>query len=201
MEELLKGGRLKRILDPLVIKALGHPVREHILAVLNERVASATEIGEELGADVSAFYHHVEELERLGCIERVETRKRRGASEHFFRAKQAVFFDDAAWAELPESLKGDLTNSFVQSIFDDVVAALKAKTLDARDDRHVSWVPGLLDARAWRQSMELMEETLGRLIEIQDESALRLAKSEEEGIATTFAILAFEAAGQQDRPG
>ena len=64
---------LKTFFDRRLIEALGHPVREHILAVLNERIASASEIAEELGADVSSFYHHVEELEKLECIERVAT--------------------------------------------------------------------------------------------------------------------------------
>lgn len=61
--------------------------------MLNERIASASEIGEELGADVSSFYHHVEELEKFGCIERVESEQRRGGREHFFRAKRTVFFE------------------------------------------------------------------------------------------------------------
>lgn len=49
--------------------------------MLNERIASGKEIGNELGADVSSFYHHIEELERLDCIERIETRRRRGVDE------------------------------------------------------------------------------------------------------------------------
>lgn len=194
MRELIEQGGLKRLLDKRLIRALGHPIREHILAVLNERIASASEIGEEIGAEVSSFYHHVEELERLGCIERVETRQRRGAREHFFRAKRSVFFDDEAWAKLPASLKGDLSSSFLQDIFDNVVAALEAETLDARDDRHVSWAPGRLDAQAWRDVTGLMNEMLSRLSEIQDASATRLVKSGEVGMPATVAIMAFESA-------
>ena len=67
--------RLKGFMDRRLIEAMGHPVREHILAVLNERPASPTEIGDELELDVSAFYKHVQVLERLGCIECVGTRR------------------------------------------------------------------------------------------------------------------------------
>lgn len=70
MQEVTESGELKTFFDRRLIKALCHPVREHILAVLNERIASAREIGEELGAEVSSFYHHIEELEKFGCIER-----------------------------------------------------------------------------------------------------------------------------------
>ncbi len=194
MAELIEGGHFRRLLDPLLIKALGHPVREHILAVLNERIASATEIGEELGAEVSAFYHHVEELERLGCIEKVATRKRRGANEHFYRAKRALFFDDAAWGRLPETVKADITTSFLQDILGDAVAALEAQTFNARDDRHLSWTTGRFSAAGWHKLTTLVNETLDRLIEIRDESACELAKSGERGIPATVTIMAFESA-------
>jgi DNA-binding transcriptional ArsR family regulator len=78
------GGTTEEIHRPRLIKALGHPIREHTLAVFNERIASATEIGEEIGLDVSAFYTHVTTLEEMGFIERIETRRRRGAKERFW---------------------------------------------------------------------------------------------------------------------
>lgn len=53
MRELSEGKDLKTFMDRRLIRALGHPVREHILAVLNERIASSKEIGDEIGADVS----------------------------------------------------------------------------------------------------------------------------------------------------
>ena len=66
MRELKEWDELKTFFDRRLVKALGHPIREHVLAVLNERTASAREIGEEIGADVSSFYHHIEQLEKLG---------------------------------------------------------------------------------------------------------------------------------------
>lgn len=192
MKELSESDDLRTFFDRRLIKALGHPVREHILAVLNERVASGREIGEELGADVSSFYHHIEQLERLGCIERVESRRRRGAIEHFFRAKRTLFFDDEEWRALPESLKADLSSSSLQKLFDDVVAALEAGTLDVRDDRHVSWARSAFDAQGWEEAKELMRQTLSSLGGIRSAAATRLAKGAVPEIAATLAILAFE---------
>ena len=194
MGELIEGGNLRRILDPQLVKALGHPAREHILAVLNERIASATEIGEELGVEVSTFYHHVEELERLGCIEKVETRKNRGASEHFYRATRSVYFDDAAWARLPSSLQDDLAVCTLQGIFDDAVAALGTEVFNARSDRHLSWTAAWLDSKAWHESIAVVNEALTRLRRIQAESARRLARSGEDGVPTTVAMMTFETA-------
>jgi hypothetical protein len=192
MRELSGSDELKTFVDRRLIKALGHPVREHILAVLNERIASGREIGKELGADVSAFFHHVDELEKLECIERVETKKRRGANEHFFRAKQTVFFDETAWHSLPASIKADVTASGLQYLFDDVVSALKARTISAHDDRHVSWMPGAFDRQGWDEARQLLGQTLARLEAIQRDAAERVATGGEPEISATVAILAFE---------
>jgi DNA-binding transcriptional ArsR family regulator len=192
MREVSEWKELKTFFDRRLIEALGHPVREHILAVLNERIASASEIAEEIGADVSSFYHHVEELEKLECIERVETRRRRGANEHFFQARISLFFDDAAWQKLPSTLKADQTVSSLQYLFDEVVAALKAGTFNSRENRHASWMPCELDTRGWDEATALMNQTLDNLMAIRKAAALRLAEAGEQGIPATMGVLAFE---------
>jgi len=199
MREVSEWDELKTFFDRRLIEALGHPVREHILAVLNERIASASEIAEELGADVSSFYHHVEELEKLGCIERVETRRRRGAREHFFQARASLFFDDAAWQKLPNTLKGDQTVSSLQFLFDEVVAALEEGTFNARKNPHASWMPCLLDTQGWDEATTLMNQTLDGLMAIREAAALRLAETGEKGIRATTGILAFESPSSKGR--
>jgi DNA-binding transcriptional ArsR family regulator len=192
MKELSEWSGLKRFIDRRLIRALGHPVREHILAVLNERVASGKEIGDEIGADVSSFYHHIEELQRLDCIEKVETRRRRGVDEHFFRAKRTLFFDDAEWQRLPASLKSDVMVNALQGMIDDAVAAIEAETFSARGEAHSSWLPGIFDARGWSEATSLMTEALDRLAQIRHESSARLVKDEADPISVTIGILAFE---------
>ncbi|HKT82639.1 MAG TPA: winged helix-turn-helix domain-containing protein [Solirubrobacterales bacterium] len=201
MRDLREGDELKTFIDRRLIKALGHPVREHIFAVLNERIASAREIGEEIGADVSAFYHHIELLEELGCIERVESRQRRGATEHFFRAKQTLFFDDEAWKGLPESFKDDFAVSSLQYLFDDVVRAIESGTLNARDDRHATWMPISLDDQGWKEVMAVMDRALIQVGSIHKAASLRLARGAAPQINTTVSLLAFETpGGEQPTP-
>lgn len=192
MREVRESNDLKTFFDRRLIEALGHPVREHILAVLNERIASAREIGEEIGADVSSFYHHVEELEKLGCIERVSMSRRRGAREHFFQAKRTVFFDDEAWRRVPATMRTDLATRFIQAIIDDAVSALQSGTLTRRGDEHVSWTHGEFDEAGWKEATELMTSALERLTAIREESSARLAKSGDECVPGTVGILAFE---------
>ncbi len=192
MQELCEWDELKTFFDRRLVQALGHPVREHILAVLNERIASAREISEEVGADVSSFYHHVEELEKLECIERVATKRRRGASEHFFQARRTVFFDDSAWRQIPATMRADLATRFIQAIIDDATIALQSGTFTRRGDEHLSWTPGDFDEVGWKKATELMAQTLERLTAIQRESADRLAESGGECVSGTVGILAFE---------
>jgi DNA-binding transcriptional ArsR family regulator len=192
MQEVREWDELKTFFDRRLIEALGHPVREHILAVLNERIASASEIAEELGADVSSFYHHVEELEKLECIERVETKRRRGAKEHFFQAKRTVFFNDEDWQRIPATMRTDLAARFIQAIIDDATVALRSGTLTRRGDEHVSWTPADFDEVGWVEATELMKQTLERLTNIQKESAGRLARNGGQRVSGTVGILAFE---------
>jgi len=190
--KMVRKDRLKKFFDRRLIEALRHPVREHILAVTNERISSTVEIGDEIELDVTAFHKQVKFLEEIGCIEWVGSRPVRGATEHFYRAKSTAFFDVHAWESLPTSLKADLEVASVQSILDDVIAAVKGGTFQARPDSHLSWTPAVLDQQGWREAMQLLTATLKRLLEIQSRSAERMLKSGDRGIPATIGILGFE---------
>jgi DNA-binding transcriptional ArsR family regulator len=191
IKDVIASGKLKTFIDSRLIKALSHPLREHVLAVLNEKVASTTEIGREIDLEVPAFYHHVETLEKLGFLERVESKRRRGAKEHFFRAKATMLFDDEAWEKVPPSVRADLAGSYIWTILDDLVKALRNGAFGASPATHSTWLPGVFDKLGWRECLALMNETLARMVEIQKRSAKRIAMSGEPGIPATLALLGF----------
>jgi 1-deoxy-D-xylulose 5-phosphate reductoisomerase len=85
-----------------------------------------------------------------------------------------------------------MSASFLKMLIDDVIGALQGGSFDARDDRHVSWTPGVVDEQAWGELTKLLEETLKRIISIQTKAAARLAKSGKEGIPVTVAMLGYE---------
>src|SRR4051794_36963666 len=64
--------------DSRVMKAIAHPLRHRILAILNERIASPKEIADELGERLPNVSYHVKTLDELGAIELVDTQPRRG---------------------------------------------------------------------------------------------------------------------------
>lgn len=75
-----------RSIDPRLAKALSNDIRARALDLLVEEAISPKAIAAELGLDVRGVAYHVRVLKKLGCIELVETRPRRGAVEHIYRA-------------------------------------------------------------------------------------------------------------------
>jgi DNA-binding transcriptional ArsR family regulator len=186
--------------DQRLVKALAHPLRVQILTILNERMASPNELSKELDEGLSQVSYHVKVLKDFECIEMVKTEPRRGAVEHYYRATARAFLTDSDWQTLPDSVKPGVSGSVIKMIVEDVVGALDGGTFDARDDRHLSWTPGVVDEQGWSESTELVAETLNRMIKIQADSAKRLAKSKEDGIPATAVFMNFEGLAPEAKP-
>jgi len=69
--------------DPRYVKALAHPMRIRVLAMLEEQPASPVQLAQRLpDATLGAIAYHVRTLFNLGLLELVATHQRRGATEH-----------------------------------------------------------------------------------------------------------------------
>jgi len=191
MREVIESGKLKRYIDPNIIKALSHPVREHILAVLNERIASPKEVADELEIDVSFLDYHFEVLLDLGCAEIVDVKPRRGSNEHFYQAKTTLIFDNEMCHAIPESVKSDVATGQLQAILKEAVQAVSTGTFAVGGDRHVCWMPAVLDRSGWEEAMTAMERLLFALMEIHRRAARRVALGGEAGIPVTIALMGF----------
>src|SRR5918992_4443389 len=128
--------RTMDLVDPRLAKALSHPMRTRILAILNERVASPNEIAEMIGERLPNVSYHVRALADLECIELVRTAQRRGAIEHYYRALTRPFFSDRDWKRLPRSGRQAIADVGLQLVWEDVSKAIEAETCEARPDRH-----------------------------------------------------------------
>ncbi len=186
--------------DQRLVKALAHPLRVQILAILNERMASPNELSKELEEGLSQVSYHVKVLKDFECIEMVKTEPRRGAVEHYYRATERAFISDRDWQGLPDSVKPGVSSSALRMIVEDVVGAIDGGTFNARDDVHMSWTPGVVDEQGWSESVELVEATLKQVVAIHAGSAKRLAKSGEEGIPATVVLMNFEGLAPEAKP-
>jgi DNA-binding transcriptional ArsR family regulator len=186
-----KNGRSK--LDQRLIKALAHPLRADILAILNERVASPNELAKGLGEGLSQVSYHVKVLHQCDCIELVNTEPRRGAVEHYYRATARAFLADDDWERLPEVVRSGLRASLLRGAVEDAMAALREGTFEARTDSHMSWTPLIVDGEGWKELAALLAETLEGVLDIQTQSAGRLAEESEEGIPAAVTVIGYEA--------
>jgi DNA-binding transcriptional ArsR family regulator len=190
-------GRPRNFIDPRLVKAMGHPVRNDALSILNERVASPNEIAKELGESVGHVSYHVKVLKECDCIELVDTAPRRGAMEHYYRATARAFLDDDEWARLPDSIRPGMSASLLRTITNDAGESLKSGKFEGRKDRHMSWTPMLVDEAGWSELTKGFESLLDLVLEVQRTSAERLAEADAEGIPISAALLAYEAAGPE----
>ena len=177
--------------EQIVAKAFAHPLRVQILIILNERVASPNLLAQELDQSLNLVAYHVRVLEKYDCIELVDTKQRRGATEHFYRATRRQFLSDAEWARMPQSLRPGLSGAMLKSMFDDIEEAVKSGTFDEKEDRHLTRTPMVVDKEGWSQVNALLLETYDKVMEIQGESQARLAKSGDQGINTKVEMLHF----------
>ena len=178
--------------EQIVAKAFAHPLRVQILIILNERVASPNLLSQELDQSLNLVAYHVRVLEKYDCIELVDTKQRRGATEHFYRATRRQFLTDSEWARMPSALRPGLSGAMLKSVFDDIEEAVNKGTFDELEDRHLSRVPMVVDKQAWGDVVELLNTTLDRVLEIQAEASQRLAESGEEGMITKVEMLHFK---------
>lgn len=72
-------------IDLALAKALSNPLRADALALIGEGVNSPKLIAAKLDLDLRTVAYHVRVLRNLGCIELVETKPRRGATEHVYQ--------------------------------------------------------------------------------------------------------------------
>ena len=122
-----KASRPRNFIDPRLVKAMGHPVRNDALSILNERVASPNEISKELGESVGHVSYHIKVLKECDCIELVDTAPRRGAMEHYYRATSRAFLSDDEWSRLPDSIRPGMSASLLRTMINDATEALQVR--------------------------------------------------------------------------
>ena len=186
----------KEGVEQIVAKAFAHPLRVQILIILNERVASPNLLSQELDQSLNLVAYHVRVLEKYDCIELVDTKQRRGATEHFYRATRRQFLSDAEWARMPAALRPGLSGAMLKAVFDDIEEAVTEGTFDELEDRHLSRVPMVVDKQGLGDVTSLLLDTLDRLLEIQAETSERIANSDESGMLTKVEMLHFKSPQQ-----
>jgi DNA-binding transcriptional ArsR family regulator len=158
--------------DPRLVKALAHPLRVQILGVLEERVASPSDLAEELGAPLGNVSYHVRTLAELGLLKLVRRRTRRGAVEHYYQARGRATVSDEAWSQVPSVVR----RSMVGVALEQAVSAAADGGFEG-DDTSVTRHSLTLDAEGVREACDALAKLHDELAAIQERSAERLEGS------------------------
>jgi DNA-binding transcriptional ArsR family regulator len=182
--------------DQRVIKAMGHPLRVEILAILNDRMASPNELSKELEEGLSQVSYHIKVLKDFEMIEMVKTEPRRGAIEHYYRASTKVFIPVWVMKLMPKSAQRHMFSDVLADVERDVGTSLETGTFDKRPDWVVGRDPRILDGEAREDAEELAAEFFERYEQLEVDSDRRRQNGEGDGesIPTTAVMLVFGSA-------
>jgi DNA-binding transcriptional ArsR family regulator len=195
--------QIENIGDPRYVRALGHPLRVRILAILEERTASAVEISRMLQADIGVVAYHVRKLHQLGLIELERETRVRGAIQRHYRAYERPRVSDDAWEQAPPVAKQAAVDAALQQIYDYGRASNAAGGFDRRD-AHITRTALRLDAEGWDKLARSLRRVLEEVAEIEREVAARGAAGEAELedvglVLMQFQALPFSRSGQRPR--
>lgn len=184
--------------DPRYVRALAHPLRIRILAMLEERPASPVQLAPRLGSTLGRVGHHVRVLRDLGLIELVETRRRRGATEHIYSAAPVPAFSDEAWQRAGAAVRRRTSGALLGQIGEYVAGSAAAGGFD-RPNANLSRVPLRLDEEGWEELASASKRWLAEAEAIQARTVERTRG--EPPLAAGLVLLVFEAQGFSDRAG
>src|SRR3954462_3654354 len=181
--------------DPRYVKAMSHPLRVRILAMLDERTASPVELAGWLGATLGSVAYHVRTLERMGLIELVHETRVRGAVEHHYRSKERPRVSDAAWAAAPPIAKQAAVSASLQTIDAYARAASAAGGFD-HGNAPLPRPPLRLDARGWNELSRAGIRLLCQVDRIEAAANERIERNPHSGETRDLALvmMLFEAA-------
>jgi DNA-binding transcriptional ArsR family regulator len=161
----------------VLTKIGSHPLRPRILSMLNMRVASPNELSRMLGEKLGDVSYHVRVLRGLDAIELLDTKQRRGATEHYYKAKVRPLLGKDEVAQMSLEERRDFISYGLQLMHADQQMALSEGTLGRRDETHVSRTPGFVDEQGWRELAEIFDDAFDKAFDV-------IAKSGGRGEAT-----------------
>ena len=187
--------------DPRYVKAMSHPLRVRILAMLDERKASPNQLAGWLEASLGTVAYHVRTLLQLGLIELVDETRVRGAVEHHYRSVPRPTVAADAWAHATPIAKQAAVGSSLEVISEYARISAAAGGFD-RPDAQLRRVLLKLDARGFAQLSKACEKLFERLDKIETDAAKRIGSKShaEDVIETGLSVLLFEAARLSGEP-
>jgi hypothetical protein len=174
-------------------KAISHPARVEIMVEAVKAPISPAEYVARFGGSVTTAAYHFRELKNQDCLEIVDEKQRRGATEHFYAVTKRALLSDEDFAQLPAPFRSGFNASIFSTFMLQGQLALEADTMDSQPNKHVTWTPLKLDKEGFDNLMARLKEVYDQAGVEQLASETRLTDSGEEPIYTTLGMFGFEA--------
>jgi DNA-binding transcriptional ArsR family regulator len=175
--------------------AASHPVRVQAFSVVAERVASPKQVADQIEEDLSNVSYHMRELAKLDLIEIVDTKQRRGATEHFYRSVQRPLVTEEEWKKLPDHERENWTTRAIQLILIDIARSMSLGAFDSRIDRHLTRTPFQVDEEGWQELVAIHLDAFNRALEVQARSDERRLESRKPAFRVFSSLMLFEEGG------
>ncbi|MEZ5078402.1 MAG: winged helix-turn-helix domain-containing protein [Solirubrobacterales bacterium] len=189
-----------RGVEERVSYAVGHRIRIEVLAALNERSYSTTELSRIVRQPLSTVTYHVEELLRDGSIEVARVEKVRNVSQNFYRAIRLAYHSDEEHAALPPEARQETYGVILQAIMAESMASFWARSMV--EDRRVwlTWCWFNVDQQGREEIADEQAASWARIQEIEARSSERRAHSGEESESIIVASLGFPRSRNSPHP-
>ncbi|MET9831484.1 helix-turn-helix domain-containing protein [Streptomyces sp. NPDC006385] len=171
--------RDRRIKDLGTLKALAHPLRMNLLRALTiRRVATASQLAEQVDEAVSLVSYHLRKLAEHGLIEEAEAQSADGRERWWQPASDGVSIRDEDFRDAPEKAAAHTAAS---RLFADQRADMYRRWLDERSH----WAPDWNRVASSTESN--MRLTADELAELNQELLALLRRYDEHGRAAADA--------------
>jgi DNA-binding transcriptional ArsR family regulator len=172
-----------------LVTAMKHPTRAYAVTILNERVACAAEIGREIGKPARHVSYHLKQLEKLDVIELVKVESTAGGrtTGRYYRALARSWFDPESWDQIESKHQPGITADILSSCNSDLALAINSGGIHLVDS-HISRTPLLLDPVGYRELVDRLDTLLPEVIEMQQQSAARMARNNDAVLAKIHII-------------
>ena len=175
------------------MKALAHPLRIRMLTVLNQRVASPSELAGELDEPIGNVSYHMRTLADLGMVELVRTEPRRGAVEHYYKAIERPHLAAQDWATLPASVRRSFSDTTGRAVLDDFTGAVKSGGFE-REGARLNHLELKLDQKGWDELGKVLDDAAQRI----DKSAAKAKNRKgDEKFNGAAVLMLFESPGRK----
>lgn len=181
-------------------KLLSHSTRVQILAAAHRQAISPSEFAKEHGLTTSSVAQHFRKLADYGAIKLVRKEPVRGSVRHMYVGAKRGILTEADWQTLPESVQSDLATAGLQDFIGVTVHAIETGSFTERDDFVFTWDEVELDEIAWKTLTQMLTLLWKKSTSLEEESAVRRARSGEEGFKAVVGLAAYGAPKPAEQP-